>query len=208
MLVNPIAAHMCSETKSLHLPVVADMLNDSSCHLAFSHVQYTALSSNVLLAMHVHLSGGMPEVHEHVNHAGEDGSVAEEYVEDKLNEGERFNWLARPLASDALDYAAAEAKTILRLYQQVIKDGTHATNIFDSQSSAQASSDMYDADGPNSVYKQQQVERRKLLAEGSNTKACPIPMPAMKGDAASHRGSTTARKPKKKTTSWRMPCLS
>lgn len=158
--------------------------------------------------MYVHLSGSTPEEHEHAKHAGEDGSVAEEYVEDKLNEGERFNWLARPLASDALDYAAAEAKTILRLYQQVIKDGKHAANIFDSQSSAQAFSDMSDAASPNSVYKQQQVERRKLLAEGSNMKACPIPMPAAQGDGASHRSSTTARKLKKKTTSWRMPCLS
>ena len=140
--------------------------------------------------------------------AGEDGSVAEEYVEDKLNEGERFDWLARPLASDALDYAAAEAKTILHLYQQVMKDGKYAASIMNSQSSAQIPSDMFAASSPNSVYKQQQVERRKLLAEGGNKKACPVPMPEKQGRNASYRGSMTARKPKKKTTSWRMPCMS
>ena len=147
-------------------------------------------------------------IYEHVVHAGEDGSVAEEYVEDKLHEGERFNWLARPLASDALDYAAAEAKTTLRLYQQVMKDGNYAASIMDSQSSAQISSDMFAASSPNSVYRQQQVQRQKLLADGSNMKACPIPMPAKQSDDASCRGSMTARKPKKKTTSWRMPCMS
>ena len=145
---------------------------------------------------------------EYAIHAGEDGSVAEEYVEDKLNEGERFNWLVRPLASDALDYAAAEAKTILRLYQQVMKDGTYAASILDSQSSAQISSDMFSAASPNSVYKQQQVERRKLLSEGSNRQACPIPMPAKQGNDASRGGGATARKPRKKVTSWRMPCMS
>lgn len=140
--------------------------------------------------------------------AGEDGSVAEEYVEDKLNEGERFNWLARPLAPDALDYAAAEAKTILHLYQQVMKDSKYAASIMDSQSSAQISSDMFAAASPDSVYKQQQVERRKLLAGGGNKKTCPLSTPAKQADDASHKGSMIARKPKKKTTSWRMPCMS
>lgn len=141
-------------------------------------------------------------------YAGEDGSVAEEYVEDKLNEGERFNWLARPLASDALDYAAAEAKTILRLYQQVSKDDKYAASIMDSQSSAQISSDTFGPFSPNSVYKQQQVERRKLLSEGPSGKSCPAPIPAKQGVDGSRQSNAAPRKPKKKTAGWRMPCLS
>ena len=139
---------------------------------------------------------------------GEDGSVAEEYVEDKLNEGERFNWLARPLASDALDYAAAEAKTILRLYQQVAKDDKYAASIMDSQSSALLPDDMFGPASPNSVYKQQQVERRKLLSAASEKASCPAPVPPKQGGDASHMGSPVARKGKKKSNSWKMPCLS
>ncbi|KAL3136912.1 hypothetical protein ABBQ32_006519 [Trebouxia sp. C0010 RCD-2024] len=139
---------------------------------------------------------------------GEDGSVAEEYVEDKLNEGERFNWLARPLASDALDYAAAEAKTILRLYQQVMKDSKYAASIMDSQASVYTSGDVFGTASPNSVYKQQQVERRKLLAEVGDKQSCPIVVPAKQGEDASRRGHTNAKKPRMKCTSWRMPCMS
>lgn len=134
--------------------------------------------------------------------------MAEEYVEDKLNEGERFNWLARPLASDALDYAAAEAKTILRLYQQVMKDSKYAASIMDSQASVYTSGDVFGTASPNSVYKQQQVERRKLLAEVGDKQSCPIVVPAKQGEDASRRGHTNAKKPRMKCTSWRMPCMS
>jgi len=138
--------------------------------------------------------------------AGEDGSVAEEYVDNKLDEGERFNWLHRPLPSDALDYAAAEAKTILRLYQQVAKESKHAASIVDSQSSIQFPGDVC---GPSSPYKQQQVERRRLLSEGSNGNACAAPVPAKNVVISSTQGAKPSDKSKKsKIPSWRMQCLS
>ena len=140
-------------------------------------------------------------------HAGEDGSVAEEYVEDKLNEGERFNWLARPLASDALDYAAAEAKTILRLCQQVMKDSKYAAGIMNSQASVHTSGDVFGAASPSSVYRQQQIERRKLLAEAGIKQSCPIPLAAKHGEDVGCRGHSSTKKPKK-LTNWRMPCMS
>ena len=131
----------------------------------------------------------------------EDGSVADGYVDNKLDEGERFDWLHRPLSSDALDYAAAEAKTILRLYQQVAKESRVAASIIDTQSTIQTPSDVC---GPASPYKQQQSERRRLLSEGSNGAACPAPLPV-----SGSPGSKASRKAKKnKIPSWRMPCLS
>ena len=130
--------------------------------------------------------------------AGEDGSVAEEYVEDKLNEGERFNWLARPLASDALDYAAAEAKTILRLYQEFARDGMYAASIMDSQASVQMPGAFFGPSSPDSVYKLQQLERRKLLSEGINSKSCPppvpVPAPAKANGSSTQQGSPIVKK--------------
>ncbi|DBB04632.1 TPA: hypothetical protein ACH3X1_012697 [Trebouxia sp. C0004] len=136
----------------------------------------------------------------------EDGSVADEYVDNKLDEGERFNWLQRPLSSDALDYAAAEAKTTLRLYQQVTKDSNAAASVVDTQSSIQVPSDVC---GPASPYKQQQAERRKLLSEGSIGKACPVPVASRQAAGSSTSGSKASAKHKtNKIPSWRMPCLS
>ena len=136
--------------------------------------------------------------------AEEDGSVAEEYMDNKLDEGERFNWLKRPLPSDALDYAAAEAKTILRLYQQVSKDNKTAASIMDTQSSIQT---LGDSGGPFSPYKQQQSDRRRLLSEHSSSKLCPAPLPEK---CAAPSNSSPAIKPakvkKNKCSSWRM-CL-
>ncbi len=137
--------------------------------------------------------------------AEEDGSVADEYIDNKLDEGERFNWLQRPLSSDALDYAAAEAKTTLRLYQQVTKDSNAAGSLVDIQSSIQVPSDVC---GPASPYKQQQAERRRLLSEGSSGKACPVPVPSRQAAGSSTSGSKATAKPKKnKIPSWRMPCF-
>ncbi|DBA72768.1 TPA: hypothetical protein ACH3X2_010158 [Trebouxia sp. C0005] len=136
----------------------------------------------------------------------EDGSVADEYVDNKLDEGERFNWLQRPLSSDALDYAAAEAKTTLRLYRQVTKDSNAAASVIDTQSSIQVPSDVC---GPASPYKQQQAERRKLLSEGSSGKACPVPVPSRQAAGSSTPDSKASAKHKKnKIPGWRMPCLS
>ncbi len=138
--------------------------------------------------------------------AEEDGSVADEYVDNKLDEGERFNWLQRPLSSDTLDYAAAEAKTTLRLYQEVTKDSNAAASVVDTQSSLQVPSDV---SGPASPYKQQQAERRQILSEGSTGKACPVPIPSRQAAGNSISGSKASAKHKKnKIPSWRMPCLS
>ena len=131
-------------------------------------------------------------------------------MDNKMDDGERFNWLKRPLPSDALDYAAAEAKTILRLYQQVSKDSKTAPSIMDTQSSIQT---VADTNGPLSPYKQQQSDRRKLLSESSSAKLCPVPVPAKQVLNSSRKaGSDSASKlvkvKKNKSSSWRMPCLS
>ena len=122
-----------------------------------------------------------------------------------MDEGGRFDWLHRPLSSDALDYAAAEAKTILRLYQQVAKDNKYAASIVDSQTSSQFPGDV---GGPASPYRQQQIERRRVLSEGRDGKACPPPVSAKKSVGGGSRGSNAGKSKKNKIPSWRMPCLS
>lgn len=147
---------------------------------------------------------------------GEDESLVDVYMEHKHDEGERFDWLQRPLPSDAFHYAAAEVKTILQLYHQVRKD-----NKDPDQSSPEKASSCTPLPGPVTPYKSQHAERRRVLTQGLSGKqrsepivskpplvhmaAVSLPRPVTQ--ASPKPSSSPAKKGSKKSKSWMSPCL-
>lgn len=124
-------------------------------------------------------------------------------MEHKYDEGERFDWLKRPLPSDALHYAAAEAKTILQLYHQVRKENKDPDTPLANQSKVNTP-----LPGPTTPYKAQQAERRRVLTAGlsGQQRSLPVqPLPAP--PLASVALQSSPVKKSKKTKSWMSTCL-
>ena len=161
--------------------------------------------------------------------AGEDESLIDVYMEHKHDEGERFDWLQRPLPSDAFHYAAAEAKTVLQLYHQVRKENKDPDHFSPHQAPVPAATPL---PGPATPYRSQHVERRRVLTEGLSGKQRPDPVVVQKPPAPLPRAvlttstmqsnsvlvpttvsksivtnSTSVKKSSKKGKSWLSPCL-
>lgn len=149
--------------------------------------------------------------------AGEDESLIDVYMEHKHDEGERFDWLQRPLPSDAFHYAAAEAKTILQLYHQVRKDSKDSDQLSASQAPSPSATPLR---GPVTPYKSQQLERRRVLTQGLSgqqrsdpvaqkvvVQKAPIPLPRTVTAFSVPKSSSPPSKGSKKSKSWMSTCL-
>lgn len=133
-------------------------------------------------------------------------------MEHKHDEGERFDWLQRPLPSDAFHYAAAEAKTILQLYHQVRKDNEDSDQAGSCLATTPAATPL---PGPCTPYRSQHQERRRVLLEGLSGKqhsepAVQIVIAVEKAPApvpSSMPKLSPVKKGSKKSKSWMSHCL-